>query len=150
MGINHSVRSVADGARFRLSQLGGDGTVYVHATYRPARFPFLWVFLVFCIFGLFAIAYEGAAPLRSQRSFLSVTFITAAWFIWLCEGGMSIDDSIGTIWMRFAYAMAIGAVLGSLLPVMAGWMLPELEPPARESEEDVEEDGEDEEDRDAP
>ncbi len=131
-------------ANVRLDALGADTKVglmgispkekvSVHVAYRPHRFPVQIALIVLGVLALLAAAYEGAAPAGWRRTFLTTVLIGVGAFVWMLEDGLTVEDSVWTMWIRLAYGVCIGAIAGTLLPAMTGAMLPPLEAGPKDS-----------------
>ncbi len=135
MGTNIPLNALGEGARLTLTKISDDSLASVHAAYHPYRFPFYPAFIALLVLVVLAAAYEGALPSGWQRTFLTVTFSGVAALVWLFETGLTVDDAVWTLWIRFAYAIVIGAVAGTVLPMITGKFLPELQGPPRKGDE---------------
>ena len=135
MGINIGLKALGESTGLKVTKMSNAGLASVHVAYRPYRLPFFPLLIALFVLVVLASAYEGAAPAGWQRSFLTVTVSSVAAFVWLLENGLTSDDSGWTIWIRVAYAIVIGAVVGTLLPALVGRFMPELEAPSKKGAE---------------
>ena len=128
---SHRVTAPGDRAQVILKKLSKSGVVAIHLAYFPEYLPFhLGMIAMFVITGL-AAAYEGAAPQGWRRTFLTVVSATLTAFIWLVQDGLTSADSVWTVWIRVAYAIMVGAFIGTFLPGIVGRFLPEMNAPER-------------------
>ena len=132
MGKNIPMKGLGQNTKLTLTKISDDKYVSVHVSYRPSRFPTDAALIALFVLVLLAAAFEGAAPSGWRRTFLTVSVAMVASFAWLLENGLTADDSGWTIWIRLAYAVAMGAVIGTLLPAIVGKFLPEFKSPPRE------------------
>jgi len=137
MGINVPLNALGEDAQLTLTKISDDALASVHVSYHPYRFPFYPAFIALLVLVVLAAAYEGAVPSGWKRTFLTVTFSGVAALVWLFETGLTVDDAVWTLWIRFAYAIVIGAVVGTILPMITGKFVPELQAPPRKGDEAV-------------
>ena len=132
MATNFPLKGLGDNTTVTLSKISDDKYATVHVSYRPSRFPRDLAQMALFVFVFLAAAFEGAAPSGWRRTFLTVSVAMVASLVLLLEDGLTADDSGWTIWIRLAYSVALGAVIGTILPAILGKFLPEFQSPPRE------------------
>lgn len=109
-----------------LAGLSRAGRAVVRVAYQPHTLPVRALCFALIVFAVLACLYEGAAPTTYQRSFFTVCTAGAAGMCWLLQDGLTATDGFWTLTTFIGYGVVIGAVAGSLGPMITGAVLPTL------------------------
>ena len=126
LATNVRIPRVGADARVELASMSPPDRGKVEVAYYPDLIPL--PLLVWVLFGLAALAgaFEGAAASSYRRSFFTVSLAGAATLAWLLQDGMAPDKGIWDVAIRVGYALASGAIAGTLGPPLLGFLLPSL------------------------
>jgi hypothetical protein len=134
LATNVLLDSLGADAELKLTLVSPEDKVTIHVAYLPHRFPLRIALIALALLAVLAGAFEGALPASWRRTFLTTVVSCAALLGWLLENGFTVEDSFWTLWIRMAAAVAGGAIIGTLLPAIAGAMLPEFEQAERQDD----------------